>query len=199
PSTTLGDTTWNKHTGPFDSINCNDMIIGGDCSDDLLGLELDMTISGGNAGEATCGDITSSYSASSGPSASCGSANGITPPRGLNKRKGVIKAQNAGGIVLPESAKESTAVKAMYERERVAKTTQSVKTVRPVKKLEIGAGALINQKVYRDTRDMEYWEDKPAGMLYINYCDMETLNQILEAGEIKKKSEGFMDGLKVGS
>ena len=69
----------------------------------------------------------------------------------------------------------------------------------PVKKLEIGAGALINQKVYRDTRDIDFWEDEPAGMLYVNYCDMETLNKILEAGERQKKSEGFMDGLTVGS
>lgn len=111
---------------------------------------------------------------------------GSARPSRLNKRKG-MRAQTAGSDRASKNTKVSN------------KSKKSIQTVKPVKKLEIGAGALINQKVYRDTREIEYWEDKPASMLYINYCDIETLSKILEAGEIQKKSEGFMDGLVVGS
>jgi hypothetical protein len=82
---------------------------------------------------------------------------------------------------------------------RSSVSKEKVKTIKPVKKIEIGAGALINQKVYRDTKEMDYWENEPAGMLYINYCDMNTLKSILDSGKISKKSDGFMDGLSVGS
>ena len=84
---------------------------------------------------------------------------------------------------------------------RSAKSLQPsvIKTVKPVKNLDIGAGALINQKIYRDSESIDYWENEPAGMLYINYCDMKTLEQILNSGKIQKKSEGFMDKLSIGS
>ncbi len=173
--------------------DCSDIIIGGDVSDDYPMdddcLDFCEDFSGGHAG-----DITSSVSYGPSGSASGGEMKGFasaTGGKGLSGRKGILRSQSIGGIVTPESATGQVANKVTRK--------QAVKTVRPVKKLEIGAGALIKQKVYRDTRGMDFWEEEPAGMMYINYCDMETLNQILEAGEIKKKSEGFMDGLTVGS
>lgn len=68
----------------------------------------------------------------------------------------------------------------------------------PVKQLEIGAGALISQRVYDDPKEIKYWEEKPAGMLYINYCDEETLKKILDGGKRADKKDGFMQGLQVG-
>lgn len=123
----------------------------------------------------------------------CGPSAGSIEPQSVAKnmlrsRKGV---QSAGGdnlrSIIDDEPRASCSV------------DMTISPVKPVKKLEIGAGALIQQKVYRDPQDMDYWEEHPEGMLYVNYCDMETLNKILEAGEIQKKSEGFMDGLSVGS
>ena len=135
----------------------------------------------------TCQSIGS---ASMGPSASMGELTA-----GNIKHEMVQKCSSKSkGIILRDQASKSD-----IKRDIMRAKASKPKTVKPVKKLEIGAGALINQKVYRDPKDMDYWEDKPAGMMYINYCDMETCRNIIEAGEIKKKSEGFMDGLKVGS
>jgi hypothetical protein len=80
-----------------------------------------------------------------------------------------------------------------------AQSVQSIQPVVPVKKLEVGAGALIEQEIYVDPKNMDYWETSPVGMVYINYCDKETLKQILQKGRREEKSNGFMEGLKVGS
>jgi len=76
--------------------------------------------------------------------------------------------------------------------------TQKIKVNESTKKLEIGAGALIEQRVYDDPKLMEYWEEKPAGMIYINYCDEITLKKILDQGRRADEKDGFMKGIKVG-
>jgi len=73
-----------------------------------------------------------------------------------------------------------------------------VEPVIPVKKLEVGAGALVNQLVYDDPKNIKYWEEKPAGMIYINYCDEITLKKILNNGKRADKKDGFMQGIQVG-
>ena len=67
------------------------------------------------------------------------------------------------------------------------------------KKIEVGAGAMIAQEIYPDPKDISFWEEEPVGMVYVNYCDNTTAARILEAGKRKEKSEGFMDGVKVGN
>jgi len=74
----------------------------------------------------------------------------------------------------------------------------SVKPVTPVKKLEIGAGALISQRVYDDPKMISYWESEPAGMIYINYCDEETKKKILDGGRRADVKDGFMKDIKIG-
>ncbi len=86
------------------------------------------------------------------------------------------------GIVTPDSA-----------------TDEIVETVTPVKKLEVGAGALVSQRIYDDPKNLKkYWEETPAGMIYINYCDVETLKKILDGGKKATKKDGFMDEIQVG-
>ena len=76
---------------------------------------------------------------------------------------------------------------------------ESIETVTPVKKLEVGAGALVSQRIYDDPKNLKkYWEETPAGMIYINYCDEETLKKILDGGKKATKKDGFMDGVQVG-
>ena len=65
-------------------------------------------------------------------------------------------------------------------------------------KLEIGAGALIEQKVYPDNKPLDFWEAEPAGMIYINYCNKKQFEQIIKAGKREEKEEGFMQDLNVG-
>ena len=92
----------------------------------------------------------------------------------------------------------------MYTGNRVSnldmdEVAQPVETVVPVKKLEVGAGALVSQRVYDDPKNLKkYWEEKPAGMIYVNYCDPETLKKILDGGKKATKKDGFMDGVQVG-
>jgi hypothetical protein len=75
---------------------------------------------------------------------------------------------------------------------------EDFKTITPVKKLEVGAGALISQLIYDDPKAITYWEEKPDGMIYLNYCDEKTLKKILDAGKRADKKDGFMDGIRVG-
>lgn len=69
-----------------------------------------------------------------------------------------------------------------------------------VKTLDIAAGAKINQKVYADPESLDFWCDKPAGMLYINYTPSEEVLKILKKGkrDLTKNGEGFLAGLSVG-
>lgn len=69
------------------------------------------------------------------------------------------------------------------------------------KKLEIAAGAKINQKIHADPESLDFWQEKPAGFLYINYCTVEQANAILAKGkkDLTKGGEGFLAGLKVGN
>ena len=63
------------------------------------------------------------------------------------------------------------------------------------KKLEVGAGAMINQQIFKDTQDLEYWKDEPEAMIYINYVDKSEIDKILNAGKRKDKKDGFLTGL----
>jgi hypothetical protein len=72
-----------------------------------------------------------------------------------------------------------------------------VEEVKPVKNLEIGAGALINQEIYSDPKGIDYWEPEPAGMIYINYCDKDTCDNILKSGKREEKKEGFLQNLEI--
>lgn len=67
----------------------------------------------------------------------------------------------------------------------------------PVKQLEIGAGAKIKQLINPDPETLDFWQPEPAGTLYINYCDVETANRILDGNKCEKASDGFLQGLKL--
>jgi hypothetical protein len=73
------------------------------------------------------------------------------------------------------------------------------KTIEESLKLEIGAGALIKQKIYSDIKDLDYWNDEPSGILHINYCSMAMYQEIINKGRKKEKEEGFMDLMKIGT
>jgi hypothetical protein len=63
------------------------------------------------------------------------------------------------------------------------------------KMLEIGAGAMIRQKINRDPQELDYWNEEPEGFIYVNYCDVATAQKIIEAGTREELEEGFLSGL----
>jgi len=63
-------------------------------------------------------------------------------------------------------------------------------------KLEIGQGGLINQTLHADPKSPDYWENEPAGFLYINYCTKSQMKQILDAGKRQEKKDGFLENLE---
>ena len=77
---------------------------------------------------------------------------------------------------------------------------ESVETVETTK-LEISAGAKINQKIYPDTEKLSFWQKEPAGIIYINYVPTEDAEKIIAAGKIDMtaKGEGFLRRLNVGN
>lgn len=70
----------------------------------------------------------------------------------------------------------------------------------PAKRLEVAAGARIDQEVYPDPQPLEFWQDQPAGIIYVNYVDEDTARAILQAGRIDRtaRGDGFMASLTVG-
>ena len=67
------------------------------------------------------------------------------------------------------------------------------------KSFEVGAGAAVDQKIHEDKESLDYWEDKPVGMVYINYTDFETVEKILKAGKRAEKKDGFLAAVPVGN
>lgn len=65
---------------------------------------------------------------------------------------------------------------------------------------EIAAGARIRQNISADASGLDFWQDKCAGQIVVNYIFEEEAMQIIQAGRAKLGSdEGYMKGLKVGN
>ena len=67
-----------------------------------------------------------------------------------------------------------------------------------LKSLDIAAGAKIDQQVYADPNGLDFWQETPAGLLYINYCPNEQAVAILKKGKKPIKEDGWMQDIKVG-
>lgn len=68
-----------------------------------------------------------------------------------------------------------------------------------VKKLEVGVGAKIDQTIHADPQSLDYWQEEPAGFIYINYCTLADAAAIIAAGKREEKADGFLDGLKLAN
>lgn len=69
------------------------------------------------------------------------------------------------------------------------------------KVLEIGAGENITQELsYFDPNTLDFYQDQPTGLIYINYCDNTQFRRILGGKKSKAvKSDGPLSGLNVGN
>jgi hypothetical protein len=63
-------------------------------------------------------------------------------------------------------------------------------------KLEIAAGAMIDQLVHADPRPLVYWQDEPVGIIVINYTDEQTALDVLARGS-SAEAEGPLAALDV--
>ena len=68
-------------------------------------------------------------------------------------------------------------------------------------KLEVGAGAVINQKVFDDPNDLDFWREKPEAVAVINYSDEIQVRGILARGkaDVTGSKEGFLDKVPKGN
>jgi len=68
-----------------------------------------------------------------------------------------------------------------------------------IKKLEVGAGAKIDQEVHPDPQGLDFWNPEPAAIIYINYTTVEHVREILSAGKRLEQEEGALAGVQVGN
>jgi hypothetical protein len=77
--------------------------------------------------------------------------------------------------------------------------TSSMRSIQTTK-LEVGAGAKINQFVYDDPEKLDFWHDKPESIICINYATEDECARILEEGEINIEGhkEGYLKEIPFG-
>jgi hypothetical protein len=117
----------------------------------------------------------------------------------LNKKSGFRAVQ---AYSFSEVLNNNNIVPNKFYNKTISKKQEKViklKPIKPVKKLEIGAGSLIKQIVYIDPKEIDFWEEKPAGMIYINYSDKESIRNIIEMGKREESKEGFLKGIELAN
>lgn len=68
------------------------------------------------------------------------------------------------------------------------------------KKAEIAAGAQITQNLdYFDPSDLDFYSNKPAGLLYLNYALPAEFESIIAKPKVKRQKKDALSGLKVGN
>lgn len=102
-------------------------------------------------------------------------------------------------VSVPEAVRQRKSVLKRVRTSGVMSTQAPVEKVVETKKLEVGAGARIRQEVGVDPNPINFWQETPVGMIYVNFTSEETLQQILGAGKREDKAEGPLDGMKVGN
>jgi hypothetical protein len=100
----------------------------------------------------------------------------------------------------PRRLKKSEAIAEIEKRKNIATFKRiSIPLVKKEEtKLEIGAGAKIWQEIGVDPESLDFWQEEPAGLIYVNYVTVEKAAEILEAGKRQDKKEGFMNACLVG-
>jgi hypothetical protein len=76
----------------------------------------------------------------------------------------------------------------------------SINTVH-VESMEVAAGARIDQQVYDDPQNLDYWQSEPEGIIVINYCSEAEAEAIIAQGrvDLKGSPEGFLKNVPTGN
>lgn len=101
------------------------------------------------------------------------------------------KTGQSKGIITNDSAQILTCSKQIVN---------SIKSVN-VKKVEIGAGANIDQQVCDDPEPLEFWRKEPESLILINYCLESDCEKILSKGKISLEGhkESFLKDIPTGN
>ncbi len=104
------------------------------------------------------------------------------------------------GLIEEAAPDPSEAVLRSTSAGRPSTKRDKMRQAQAAKKLEVAAGARINQQVYPDPEPLDFWRDEPEAIIYLNYSDEATIQSILDSSKIDmtKHGEGFLDGLPVG-
>ncbi len=106
-------------------------------------------------------------------------------PGSVLRTCGLARSMGGGG----EEEMRGMSIEDSSYRERIVVDT---------KKMEIGAGANISQQLsYLDPQNLDFYQDSPAGLIYLNYSDPVSIKEILKNPTSKKA--GFLAGMKVGN
>jgi len=67
--------------------------------------------------------------------------------------------------------------------------------------IEVGAGTSIDQQIYDDPENLDYWREVPESMIIVNYALEDEVLKIIGAGRKEKttKENGFLNGIPVGN
>lgn len=88
----------------------------------------------------------------------------------------------------------------MSESRGINVTSKPIGKVKSLaKKLEVAAGATIDQQIYDDPKGLDHWDDNPAGFLYINYASQDTVDAILNKGKRDERKEGYLADINTGN
>ena len=113
--------------------------------------------------------------------------------------RNLVSCDSFGAKLGGKRTKSSNAVQlsSLGTQSQNAYFTQEVKT----KKIEVGAGANIDQLVYDDPEHIGYWREEPEAVICINYALEKEVEQILAQGEknLEGHSQGFLQNVLVGN
>jgi len=196
--------------GFYTSPQIGTMMIDNSCSDgalDFMDSPLLDTSSGppgacgpkGASGTSWSSNISSSLSNHVDPdsitySASAGATEKYSADS-IPMKKSLMKSASGMKLGNEKSAKIGAKGRLMHA------TASAPVKINMVQQLEVAAGARINQQVYDDQHELEFWQKEPDGLIIINYCSAEDALKIINAGkvDISGSKEGFLQKVPTGN
>lgn len=102
----------------------------------------------------------------------------------------------ANTAINPEDFEESFESLSVME-ESPRKSIKRNRELTNIRKLEIGAGIKIDQKIWDDKNPIEFWKEKPSAVILINYVHEDICKEILQGPkkDFTNEGEGFLSGI----
>ena len=176
----------------------------------------DTTTNWGACAAAAAGPATYSLSVDNTPLLKAMAEAGVAPETPPTKDSTKISAKYSGSL-MSRSASASVN-KRTYDAARhlcsvssdepVAANFMEVASAAPVamrsvavKKMEIAAGARIDQQVYPDPLSLDAYQAEPEGIIVINYASEQDCDRIIAAGKVdlSGSKEGFLKNVPTGN
>jgi hypothetical protein len=125
------------------------------------------------------------------------------PPSGMMKSASGLKLGGEKiGALGARKMRATASVNMMAKKGQLMNApAASTPKIMMVQQLEVAAGARINQQVYDDQHELEFWQKEPDGLIIINYCSAEDALKIINAGKVSVSgnAEGFLQNVPTGN